>query len=612
MQFIFTNCGKSGRYGPSQSDVDKEYEDTNLEGQVKSYEGIQRWKIPVDGIYKITVFGASGGSSISSNTRSKGAIVQGYFNLKHGDFLRILVGQEPSNTSGRHGAGGTFVTKESIENGDEMYDGTKVSPILIAGGGGGVHDTHGYQEHGRMGTSGGNAYVSGSLTASGGSNGHGGSIDNSGGNRGAGSGWLTRGAGSSGQTFLDGGNGNGSGGFGCAGNDRSGAGGYSGGAGGAWGSNRVNGGGGSFIHYSAINPATSNGNWSTTGDEPHDVYDGNVSSLNRWNSNNPGLVIITLVEKRNKVFFDNYKNLMIKSYPNILKNISNAHKNNHKLKVALFNDGFNNSLKNNSINDLKGEIKDTNYYRNTLDINGLYLKDDKLKLKTNKVVWENVDIKARYGVVYVEDSGDLLFQIDFNEDKTSNSNKEFTISFQDNVLLNLYEDNRLDLDLLSVILGENYSQEDIAGVIRRNFDKIKNNKTIIKTIFSHSKTLKAVLNSGKFLNKLDFDLLKFMLEEQNSFNNSINKHSSKSILDLIVDNNRVIYNLTRNNSFVDKFIKRSDLIIKKCKKETIEHILQGVIDNNPNKLNEAYEKYGYYIDNNDSLYGLYNVRKEGN
>lgn len=69
-----------------------------------------------------------------------------------------------------------------------------------------------------------------------------------------------------------------------------GGGGYSGG-----GSYRhhpgVGGGGGSFIHAEAENPATSDGNWETTGSEPHDVYQGNVEDLEEWNDGHGKIIV---------------------------------------------------------------------------------------------------------------------------------------------------------------------------------------------------------------------------------------------------------------------------------------------------------------------------------
>jgi len=102
-----------------------------------------------------------------------------------------------------------------------------------------------------------------------------------------------------GHSFLNGLQGGGnqqSGGFGGGGDGRTqccrngGGGGYTGGSGHT--SNAGGFGGGCFIVEYAIAPATSNGNWSTNGNEPHNVYQGSVANLGEVSSSH-GKVIIT-------------------------------------------------------------------------------------------------------------------------------------------------------------------------------------------------------------------------------------------------------------------------------------------------------------------------------
>ena len=57
----FTNCGKTGKFGPSQVDCNSEYSGTNLDGFVTVSGGIQEWEVPVTGTYIITAYGAQGG-----------------------------------------------------------------------------------------------------------------------------------------------------------------------------------------------------------------------------------------------------------------------------------------------------------------------------------------------------------------------------------------------------------------------------------------------------------------------------------------------------------------------------------------------------------------------
>jgi len=57
----FTNCGQTGRTGPSQSQANSTYSGTSLEGLVTVTDGIQEWTVPYDGTYTIEVWGAEGG-----------------------------------------------------------------------------------------------------------------------------------------------------------------------------------------------------------------------------------------------------------------------------------------------------------------------------------------------------------------------------------------------------------------------------------------------------------------------------------------------------------------------------------------------------------------------
>ena len=49
--YNFSNCGKTGRYGPSQSQINNTYSGTNLAGNVTSNNGIQQWTVPSTGDY---------------------------------------------------------------------------------------------------------------------------------------------------------------------------------------------------------------------------------------------------------------------------------------------------------------------------------------------------------------------------------------------------------------------------------------------------------------------------------------------------------------------------------------------------------------------------------
>ncbi len=277
----FTNCGKTGKSGPSQSNCNTAYFSTDLEGEVTVSNGIQSWTVPYTGTYTITVYGAQGsiGSSSSSKAGGKGAKISGEFSLTKNDVIKILVGQQGLEGDYMGGGGGGSYVVTSND-----------TPLIIAGGGGGGMGTSGNSRGhrdggpGLTGTSGGDSEITpgnfgaaasgsgGGARARGGSNGYGGGGSVAGGGGGfignGGKGWgsQTNNIANAGLSFLNGGTGgdisgtrsnrtSSDGGFGGGGasHDSSvstngyggGGGGYSGGGGGNWnGSQSGNGGGG--------------------------------------------------------------------------------------------------------------------------------------------------------------------------------------------------------------------------------------------------------------------------------------------------------------------------------------------------------------------------------
>ena len=128
----FTNASATGRFGPSQTQINTAYSGTNLDGDVTiNTQGIQEWTVPSTGTYLIEVFGAQGGSAnnYSNSNGGLGASIIGEVSLNAGDELKILVGQQGGSTSSNVSAGGggaTFVVNSFNNN-----------PIFIAAGGGG-------------------------------------------------------------------------------------------------------------------------------------------------------------------------------------------------------------------------------------------------------------------------------------------------------------------------------------------------------------------------------------------------------------------------------------------------------------------------------------------
>ncbi len=128
---VFTNCGHTGRTGPTQSQCDSEYAGTPLDTLVSVSAGYQTWVVEDTAVYSIEVAGAQGGGS-NNIMGGQGATLYGEFSLTAGTVVEILVGQlggaSPSPSSSGYsagGGGGSFVTING-------------SPIVVAGGGGGA------------------------------------------------------------------------------------------------------------------------------------------------------------------------------------------------------------------------------------------------------------------------------------------------------------------------------------------------------------------------------------------------------------------------------------------------------------------------------------------
>ena len=299
--YNFTNAGATGRYGPTQAQVNTAYGAGNtLNGLVTvNTQGIQEWVVPVTGTYRILTKGAQSALNSSNIVGGSGAILQADVYLNSGDILKIVVGQQglksPSANSSS-GGGGTFVVKSDN------------TPIIIAGGGGGVGasggsagvngatTTSGTNDGGGFGSGGtlGSGGTTGSLTVNGG--GGGGGLTGSGGAKKSNTGYpgIAFTSGATGGSSRDAGS---FGGFGGGGGNHEssggggGGGGYSGGAGGEYATiYRGGGGGGSFIISNATNISTSNGLYNSTS-----TFNGsNISNLNSYNTGDGSVTITQL------------------------------------------------------------------------------------------------------------------------------------------------------------------------------------------------------------------------------------------------------------------------------------------------------------------------------
>ena len=133
----FTNCGETGKNGPTLSDCTSDANYSNSWTDNTSYfniqtQGIQEWTVPQDGTYRIVASGAAGGTN-GFGRGGYGATITVDVSLTQGQILAIVAGQmgtgnnlSTNYNSGTGGGGGTFV-----------YEKSSVTYYVAVGGGGG-------------------------------------------------------------------------------------------------------------------------------------------------------------------------------------------------------------------------------------------------------------------------------------------------------------------------------------------------------------------------------------------------------------------------------------------------------------------------------------------
>ena len=268
----FTTCNQTGRQGPNASQIATGYS-TDWHGtyiQEGDFRGYQDWTVPVSGIYRFDVKGASGYEGGGTGTAGRGARIRGEIALTKGEIITIAVGQVgAAPESGNFGGsgGGTFVVR-------------KISgePLIVAGGGSADAGTGNGID--AVTTTAGAPSTNGEL---GGQDGNGGSAADLSRSAGGG-GFFSRGENSTfsergGGSFLDGLEAQsnlsrigGEGGFGGGASSdgensgqSGGGGGYSGGSGArSTVANQAGGGGGSFVATTVQNLATSDGSYNNS------------------------------------------------------------------------------------------------------------------------------------------------------------------------------------------------------------------------------------------------------------------------------------------------------------------------------------------------------------
>lgn len=309
----FTNATATGRSGPTLLQCRSAYSSAAwAQDTVNGYlnmlvQGVQEWKVPATGSYKIRVAGAAGGThtfaqsqGLSGSGRGGyGAIMEANFTLSQGQVLRILVGQRGGDlrvstgdvdNAAPGGGGGTYV----YLNANDTF------PLIAAGGGGGGTKTANTNKDASTGTSGQNSQT----LSNGGTSGNGGT-SNAGGSSwwaGGGAGWLSDGTGGNNSTnysFTAGTQGaeggrsprnEGRGGLRYNdGIDEGGDGGFGGGGGGGSDNMGTGGGGG----YSGGGGANSDGATGNPGGGGGGSYSANTTTFTEVSNTGHGYVTIT-------------------------------------------------------------------------------------------------------------------------------------------------------------------------------------------------------------------------------------------------------------------------------------------------------------------------------
>ncbi|KAF5889885.1 leukocyte tyrosine kinase receptor-like, partial [Clarias magur] len=96
-KWFFRTCGATGPIGPTPSQCSSSYRKSNVNvsvGTKGALKGIQMWRVPETGLYRITAYGAAGGRSVLNMFRSHGVYIAGDFRLHKDEVLYILVGQQ--------------------------------------------------------------------------------------------------------------------------------------------------------------------------------------------------------------------------------------------------------------------------------------------------------------------------------------------------------------------------------------------------------------------------------------------------------------------------------------------------------------------------------------
>ncbi|KAK2826374.1 hypothetical protein Q5P01_020588 [Channa striata] len=138
VKWIFHTCGGVGPEGPTPTQCLNSYRNSNVNVTVGTrgpFRGVQMWRVPETGTYRITAYGAAGGRSVLAMSRSHGVYITGDFLLRKGELLHILVGQQGEDACPNSN---TMLNKICLEQSGPMVNKTQVK----GGGGGGGGATY--------------------------------------------------------------------------------------------------------------------------------------------------------------------------------------------------------------------------------------------------------------------------------------------------------------------------------------------------------------------------------------------------------------------------------------------------------------------------------------
>ncbi|KRZ35309.1 Myosin-3 [Trichinella pseudospiralis] len=149
--YNFSTCGAAGSWGPNQTMCDSAYNNTPVEVKVLdnwNKQGVQSWKVPFTGEYRVVAGGAAGGLVFdrtgSPTMSNKGALVESTFNFTKNEQLWIAIGQQGQNPCASLGPGSVMM--KTLKTGTEICSETNLAKLrekydlieLPGSGGGGA------------------------------------------------------------------------------------------------------------------------------------------------------------------------------------------------------------------------------------------------------------------------------------------------------------------------------------------------------------------------------------------------------------------------------------------------------------------------------------------